>query len=200
MILPTVYLAAEDRLGLAVGRKLIAEKPPLTVYREENASGFAKLRKKAPNYAEMGRQGFPVLALTDLDNLPCAPRLLADWLDQPIHPNFLLRVCVREVEAWLMGDTKALAELLRLPAVRIPAAPEVLPDPKATLISLAQRAPRKIREAITPIGSASIGPGYNQLLSAFVADSWSPHLAAEVCPSLARARKRIAELAQRVIV
>lgn len=198
MIFSTVYLAAEDRLGLAVGRKLIAEKPPLTVYREENASGFAKLKKKASNYAEMGRKGFPVLVLTDLDNAACAPQLLSDWLDGPIPPDFLLRVCVREVEAWLLGDAKAVAELLRLSIARIPTAPEALLDPKATLISLAQRAPRKIREALTPTGSSSIGPEYNQVLSAFVEDSWNPHLAAETCHSLARTRERIAELADRV--
>lgn len=42
---PTVYLAAEDLPGLAVGRKLVAEHSTLTVYREENGHGFGMLKK-----------------------------------------------------------------------------------------------------------------------------------------------------------
>jgi hypothetical protein len=60
---------------------------------------------------------------------------------------------------------------------------------------LAQKAPRKIRFGLTPQGSASIGPEYNDLLSAFIADSWCISRAADRAPSLKRARKRLNELA-----
>jgi hypothetical protein len=63
MMLSTVYLAAEDEPGLAVGRKLVSETPPLTVYREENAHGFGGLKNKVPNFQQMGTHGFPVLII-----------------------------------------------------------------------------------------------------------------------------------------
>lgn len=56
-MLPTVYLAAEDVPGLAVGRKLVAEYPALSVYREENARGYGSLKIKTPNYDQMGANG-----------------------------------------------------------------------------------------------------------------------------------------------
>jgi hypothetical protein len=191
----TVYLAAEDEPGLAVGRKLIGEHPGLTIFREENARGYGTLKRKAPSYDEMGRTGLPVLLLTDLDDDPCPSGKIADWLRRTPSPGFLFRVCVREVEAWLLADREAMAGFLRIAPGAIPAAPESLPDPKAKLIELAQKSPHRIRKGLTPIGSASIGPGYNKLLEQFIADSWCLDRAARGAPSLSRARQRVRELA-----
>ena len=198
MIYSTVYLAAEDIVGLAVGRRLIAEAKPLTVYREENGRGFGTLKKKVGNYQKMSTLGFPVLMLTDLDAYPCAAHLKHEWLKQDSTDDFLFRVCVREVEAWLLGDGVGVANLLRIRRSLVPTNPETLMDPKAELIRLAQKAPARIRKAITPIGTASIGPGYNEVLEPFIAENWSPEIAAGNCPSLHRTRRRIAELAGRV--
>ena len=71
MMLTTVYLAAEDVPGLAVGRRLVAEQRVLSVYRVKLGFGFGNLKKKAPDYDQMGKNGFPVLMLTDLDTAPC---------------------------------------------------------------------------------------------------------------------------------
>lgn len=198
MIYSTVYLAAEDIPGLAVGRKLIAEAKPLTVYREENARGHGKLKKKVESYQNMGRCGLPVLMLTDLDTFECAPAFKRTWLRQEVSTDFLFRICVREVEAWLLGHCSAMAEMLRIPMSQLPSNPEQLADPKAELIRLSQRSPAKIRKAITPVGTSSIGPGYNDLLETFIRESWMPEVAAESCPSLKKTRRRIAELAGRV--
>ena len=196
----TVYLAAEDVPGLAVGRKLVAEHPALTVYREENGRGFGTLKRKTPNYDKMGANGFPVLLLTDLDTDPCPSEKVTGWLGrQPSH-GFLFRICVREVEAWLLADREAMAAFLKIKAAALPTAPESLPDPKAKLIELAQKAPRKIRDGMTPVGRASIGPDYNELLSGYISDCWSTDRAAIIAPSLARARQRIGELANAVAV
>lgn len=196
-MLPTVYLAAEDAPGLAVGRKLVSEQPILSVYNNggENARGFSNLRKKTPNFDQMGAKGFPVLMLTDLDGDPCPSGKIADWLGRVPSRGFLFRLCVREVEAWLLADRAAMAAFLRIKEDKLPTAPESLADPKAVLIKLAQAAPRKIRVGLTPIGQAAIGPDYNELLSGFIADSWSIDRAAARAPSLKRARKRVGELA-----
>jgi Domain of unknown function (DUF4276) len=198
MTYSTVYLAAEDIPGLAVGRKLIAEAKPLTVYREENARGNGRLKKNVKSYDEMGRCGLPVLMLTDLDSFECATALKNTWLKHDTAADFLFRICVREVEAWLLGHCSAMAELLRIPMSQISSNPEQLADPKAELIRLAQRSPAKIRKAITPVGTSSIGPGYNDLFETFIRESWVPEVAAKSCPSLEKTRRRIAELADRV--
>lgn len=198
MTYSTVYLVAEDIPGLAVGRKLIAEAKPLAVYREENARGHGRLKKNVESYQNMGRCGLPVLMLTDLDAFECAPALKRTWLMADTSTDFLFRICVREVEAWLLGHCSAIAELLRIPMSQISSSPEQLADPKAELIRLAQGSPAKIRKAMTPSGTSSIGPGYNELLEAFIRESWMPEVAAESCPSLEKTRRRIAELAVRV--
>jgi Domain of unknown function (DUF4276) len=194
-MLSTVYLAAEDVPGLAVGHRLVAEQSALSVYRDKNGHGFGNLKKKAPSYDQMGKNGFPVLMLTDLDTAPCPSGKIHDWLGRKPNRGFLFRICVREVEAWLLADIKAMGAFLKIKEENIPTAPESLPDPKAMLIKLAQKAPRKIRVGLTPQGSAPIGPEYNDLLSGFIADSWSIDRAVTRAPSLQRARKRVGELA-----
>lgn len=197
-MLPTVYLVAEDVPGLAVGRKLIAQEPPLTVYRDENGHGYGTLKRKSPNYQQMGSHGMPVLMLTDLDTYACPSELIREWIGAPPSPGFLFRVCAREIEAWLLADREAMAAFLRINITRIPKNPESLVDPKATLIALAQRAPRNIRIGLTPEPGAVIGPDYNSLLGEYISGSWSPALAAQNAPSLARARARIRGLAAQV--
>lgn len=195
-MLPTVYLAAEDEPGLAVGRKLVEEAAPLTVYREENARGFGRLKTKAPNFQKMGELGFPVLMITDLDTRPCPPGMIDDWLGRKPSQGFLFRICVREVEAWLLAHRVAMARFLGVALSRIPTAPELLPDPKAKLIEVAQCSPyRKIRLGLKPVGSSTIGPDYNRLLGDFIRDLWNAGIASKASPSLARARERIRYLA-----
>jgi hypothetical protein len=62
----------------------------------------------------------------------------------------------------------------------------------------AQKSPRGILVGFTPIGRASVGPDYNELLKTFVDEHWSVARAVKLAPSLARARRRIAELAAAV--
>jgi hypothetical protein len=192
----TIYLAAEDLPGLAIGRRLIAEQPVLMIYREENGHGFGSLKRKTPRYDQMAANGMPVLLLTDLDNDHCPPAKIAGWLGRIPSRGFLFRICVREVEAWLLADKPAMAELLKLKEDHLPSAPELLSDPKAKLIELAQKSPRKIRDGLTPRGSASIGPYYNEFLTEFITHKWSIDRAANRAPSLSRARTRVSQLAK----
>lgn len=196
-MLSTLYLVAEDELGLAVGRRLVGEVPNLSIWREENARGYAGIQMKTPSYHQMGFR-MPVLALTDLDARPCPSGLVDNWLSQRPSPGFLLRVCVREVEAWLLADPAKLAKLLNIPIQKIPTEPEQVPDPKRLLIQLAKKASKRVRTALTPVGSAAIGPGYNDVLSQFVMKTWDPAEAATRAPSLAKARLRLHQLGERI--
>jgi hypothetical protein len=132
-MLPTVYLAAEDVPGLAVGRKLVGEHPQLMVWREENGHGFGALKRKITSYDQMGANGFPVLLLTDLDTDPCAPGKVTGWLGRAPSRGFLFRICVREIEAWLLADRKAMASFLKVKEDILPDAPEALSNPKGKL-------------------------------------------------------------------
>ncbi len=195
-MLSTVYLAAEDAPGLALGRKLVLEAAPLTIYFEENGHGYGALKKKTPNYQRIGRH-MPVLMLTDLDACACPAKLIDDWLGVSPSEGFLFRICVREIEAWLLAHREAMAEFLSIDLSKIPLAPEGLKNPKEELIRLAQKAPRQIRMGLTPEGSATIGPRYNELLVGFIRDQWDPVVAGKNAPSLNRARERIRQLAVR---
>jgi hypothetical protein len=132
----------------------------------------------------------PVLLLTDLDQWACAPDLLREWLAHPKHPDFLLRIAVREVEAWVLAADNALERFLGLRrACRIDF-PERMHDPKAELLKLAMQSPRRdIRDALVRREGSGIlkqGPAYNSTLASFVVSSWDQAIAVEKCPSLAR--------------
>jgi hypothetical protein len=189
-----VFLAAEDELGIAAGRKLIDEVPPLSVFREFRGAGYARLRDRCTNYEAMAANGLPVLLLTDLDAAPCPAVLIQDWLGRQPHPEFLFRICVREVEAWLLADSRGLADYLGVSAALIPRAPEGIDDPKRELLNIAARSRRAVRARVRPRESATIGPGYNAFFGEFVRDHWSPVDAARRSPSLERARGRLAAL------
>jgi len=191
---PDVYLAAEDEPGLAIGRKLIANAAPLRIYREENARGTGNLKNKIRSYQKMGVR-MPVLMITDLDEKPCPSKLIKDWLGVAPSKGFLFRICVREVEAWLLAHREAMAAFLNIAESKLPMEPEKLTDPKAELIRLARHAPRNIRVGLTPVDSATIGPNYNMLLKEFIQKAWSPAIASARAPSLERARQRIDQLA-----
>lgn len=198
----SIILVAEDELGLALGRRLIQEQPSLTVWRASDAHGCGAIRRNLLKYDQTARNGLPVLALTDLDTRPCCTLLFDEWLGKGrwLHPDMLLRVCVREAEAWLMADPEPLARLLRVPSSRIPLQPESLDDPKRALLDLAGRAPARVRKGLLPAtgSTARIGPDYNALLCPLVATEWNIVKAATRAPSLAKARQRVAELAARV--
>ena len=58
-----VYLAAEDALGLAFGRRLLREWPVLHVCGEKDGQGFGNLRRDASKYGRMAQNGVPVLLI-----------------------------------------------------------------------------------------------------------------------------------------
>jgi len=137
------------------------------------------------------RQG--VLLLTDLDRLECPLALLGDWLKgQTTPPSLLLRIAVRTVESWVLSDHAVMRALIGVRAT-LPPRPDELPNPKQHLLKLAQRAPRDIRlDLLKQHGAmACQGLGYNSRLSEWIRSAWSPSRAAEISPSLRRARERL---------
>ncbi len=196
-----VNIATEDELSEAVAVRLIKEAfGDGRVGNRLGRKGNGYLIKKLPSLRQMANRE-PVLLLTDLDDTNCAPILLQQWSGgQALPDNLLLRVAVRETEAWLLADRNGLADLLGISPDKTPLDPESIPDPKRFLLSLAHRAKRTVRsELIASKGAvASQGLGYNRLLSYFVSNNWQLEAAIDNSASLSKAVVRLRELADRM--
>lgn len=193
-----VVLATEDALSEAVGQRMVEDADSgLTVTQTLRQGGFGYLKSRMRSFCELARRT-PVLLLTDLDTEECPATLIEDWSRRDAIPKRLLfRVAVRQVESWLLADRDGMARLLKVSTRLLPRDPDVLPDAKRSLLQLAQRAPRAIREDLVAESGAAAaqGLGYNAVLSSFVRTSWNPSRAEHRSSSLARARMRVSELA-----
>jgi hypothetical protein len=198
-----VTIATEDELSESVAVRLVNSvfgdgrigHPPL------GRKGNGYLKKRLPNFRQMAKREI-VLVLTDLDDSDCAPSLLEKWADGQAFPeNLLVRVAVREIEAWLLSDRNGMANLLGISPNKIPLDVESLGDPKRFLLNLARNAKREVRsELIVAKGAAaSQGLGYNRLLSAFAATNWQLEDAINSSASLSKAVFRLREAAGRTI-
>ena len=195
-----IYIATEDALSEAVAERLVLEaNHGLSIAVRMGRKGNTYLQQKAAGLAKTACS-IPVFLLTDLDRVDCPPTLINDWLGRRHLPQgFLFRVAVREIEAWLLADRGAFAKFSGVPVNKVPQNPESLDDPKQMLINLIRRHGRSaIKSEILPDedSNANVGIGYNQILSGFVRDSWSPVKAAKHADSLARARNRLSEIAR----
>jgi len=179
-------------------RRLIRELAPRwTVSLVDKCGGVDRMRSQMPRY----RQASHVmrhLLLADLDRHSCPPALLSAWGARSEPRRLMLRIAVREVESWLLGDRAGVAGWLQVPAVKVPAQPEAEADPKATLLALGRRSrSRRFASEFCPApgSSASQGPLYNAHVSRFVNDHWNLAAARTAVPSLERACLRIVEWA-----
>lgn len=187
-------IVAEDVLSLAVLRRVIAESGrDFLVSREFQTRGYGRIKSGIPKFRNACK-ALPHIVLTDLDQAACPVALLSDWGAIDLPESMMLRVAVREVEAWLLADRKGIADFLGVAVTKVPQAPEQESDPKRCLLNLVRKGrKRRLAEDIAPApgSSASIGPLYNQRLSAFVENQWQPWQACETSPSLARSLERL---------
>jgi hypothetical protein len=190
-----INIAVEDLLSEAVARRLLTDSGKgFSVGVVYNRGGNGYLRKTARGWNSAAK-GTPFFLLTDLDAIACPSLLRSTWLSDTLHPNFIFRVAVREVESWLLADQASLASFLRVPKSICPEQPDDLFDPKATLIALASRSPLNLIKArIVPRAksTAKQGRDYNGCLSEFVMTRWTPNQAALSSPSLDRCRRKLA--------
>lgn len=191
MLVIPINLAVEDQLSSEVARRVLASRPARysvkTVY---DKGGFGYLKRQATAFNNAAK-GAPFFLLTDLDTYECPPALIKAWLEKPKHPHFLLRVAVREIEAWLLGDALGLTEFLGAKRNASLGNPEQLEDPKRTLLGIALTCPRRdLRDAIVfqdrRSGNLRPGPDYNGALGSFVASHWRIQTARRSCESLNR--------------
>ncbi len=137
----------------------------------------------------------PCFVLTDLDDRPCAPGLITEWLGAPppYRSNFIFRVAVREVEAWLLADHGAIAKFLG--RVKEYVSREIrqadrLPDPKQKLLQLAQRTKKtELQKDILRLENGGLrqGPAYNIRIGEYISKYWDIGNAVKFSDSLKRA-------------
>lgn len=197
----SVALATEDELSEAVGQRLLFEAcPALNTWPFLRKGGFGYLRSRMSSWCEMARQQ-PVLLLTDLDTAQCPVQLIDEWLGTFERPaNLILRVVVREIEAWLLADHQAMRHLIGNRG-RLPPNPDSLQDPKSHLLRLVDGyASRAVKDDLLAKDGAIArqGLGYNARLSELVQTTWDPERAALRSESLSRTRLRLREMADRV--
>ena len=194
-----IYLniAVEDDLSEMVIRKLIDSfYNKFHIQNVYSDNGFGYLKSNILGFNEASKF-YPFLVLTDLDRYDCPVELIEDWITFEKHKNLIFRISVREVEAWLLADSKGLATFFRISETNIPLNPETEEDPKNTIIKLAGKSrARRIREDITPIEGASIGPNYNGCLGEFVMNRWSVAAAAARSKSLKKAYDQLKKFQQ----
>lgn len=197
--MPSICLATEDSLSESVGRRLIAELGSnIEVGLTFRKNGFGYLKANIDKFCRVAQRS-PLFLITDLDKEKCAEKLISKWTGNRTLPkNFLFRVAVHEIEAWLLADHIGMRELLGEEARKLPLDPDQLPDPKQSLLRLASRAPRAVRNdlVVQPGIVASQGLGYNQRLGEFVRETWDPNRAASRSSSLSRTLKRLQQLSK----
>lgn len=134
----------------------------------------------------------PWLVIVDLDqDAECAARAKTDWLATPSN-HMCFRIAVRSVEAWLLADAERLSSFLSIREAHVPAQPELLADPKLTLVNLARASRnRNVREDLVPRPESGrkVGAAYLSRMTEFVSDhvkGWRPTEASKRSDSLRR--------------
>jgi hypothetical protein len=186
-------LAVEDELSEAALRRLLAaSERGYAVGHVYGRTGNGYLKNSIDGW-NAGAQYTPFAVATDLDDSACPPRLIEAWFATPMHHNLLFFVAVREIESWLLADRQNLSDYFGIQERHFPHNPDALPDPKATLVEIARRARRSVRDCVVPRSgsTAKQGPDYNACLSEFVFKRWSIPTAARESPSLDRAVRKV---------
>ena len=105
----TLYIVCEDQLSEAVMRKMVAGSSSTLI------KDIVSLGKKGRGYIKKrindfnNQNALPFFVLADLDKDECAPVLIKSWMRRPLQQNIVFRIAVREVESWLLADTKGFS-------------------------------------------------------------------------------------------
>src|SRR5579859_6905926 len=121
---PLIVLATEDVLSEHAGLRLAVE-AGLQVSQLIRRNGKGYLQSRIRNFCQMATFQ-TVLVIADLDRARCPSELLADWFGtREVPSGLIVRIAVREVEAWILADHQAMRELVGSRAGRLPDDPEM---------------------------------------------------------------------------
>jgi len=191
----SVNLAVEGASDVSVLKRILSY-VGLAVAGVYGRGGKSQLDKSIAAYNEAAKLR-PWVVVRDLDrDAACAPDLVAELL--PVPAEWMrFRVAVREIETWILADAGAVSRFLGIRRALVPAAPEILDDPKRALIDLASQSRwESIKADMVRVAGASIseGPAYVSRINEFVTNTWSPHVARHRSDSLRRCIQRLKTL------
>jgi hypothetical protein len=191
----SINIAFEDILSQLVMERILNFCGDFSVVTNLGGRGFGFLKNNAVKYNKAAHSGTSFFMLTDLDTARCPSALISEWLQGYAKAdNFLFRVAVTEIEAWILADRKGVSQFLNVSLDLVPSVADAEKDPKRTLVKLAARSrSRRIRTDLVPRTgtTAQVGPNYNGTVGEFVRESWSIEEAMTNSPSLHRAVHRI---------
>lgn len=185
----------EGLSDLSACRKLITAAgaiPGVSYFRPVRGTGKQNVDMRLAGLNAVSHFGRPILVLRDLDHdASCAPKLVKKLIKDS-HDNFLLRICVRELEVWLMADRNNFAKYCGCKISTIPKDPELLADPKATIVGWADAgSASKLRSHLTAARAKGVPEwaALGQWHSDFAENHWDILAAIESgrAPSLGRA-------------
>lgn len=193
----TVSLVVEGDSDLPVARKLITD-ARLEAWLELDCAGKSYLDRHLPSYNNAAK-GSPWFVLRDLDNdAPCASAFLKG-LNFEVSKWMCFRLAVRELEAWLLADSKGFSRFFEVREDLIPRDPDLERDPTLTIVDLARKSrSSRVRSGMAPArGScAQVGELYEAMIIEFGTRQWSLARAAQHSESLRRARRALRQLGQ----
>ncbi len=187
-------LAVEDLVSETVIRTIIKQSGrPFLIGRCYGKKGAGYLKSKIRGFNNAAK-GIPFFVLTDLDQVECVPILLQSWVNIPLHPNFIFRVAVKEIESWILADRKNFAQYFQISIKYIPKNTDEILDPKRELIKIVSKSKKRdLKEAIVPQkgGTARIGPDYNAKICEFINTKWNVYSAMKFSRSLKKTYDKI---------
>ncbi len=192
-----IFIAAEDRLAMAVAAKIITNsKTNYTILQPFISNGSSKLKILASRFNIVAEKETVFLFTDQDDHETCPASIIHEWLNgRPKHHNLLFRVAVMEVESWLLADHKNIGSYLGVKKEFLPSQSDLLKDPKQTLLNLVQKHSTKTalkRDLLpSPGDTRKVGPNYNGPLIKFVHEKWDIHEARRHSKSLDRSWDRL---------
>lgn len=156
-------------------------------------NGFGNIKKRINNINNSAN-GQVQLVMVDLDNRydGCPLNLINSWLEIPKHNNLIFRVCVQEVESWLLADRTNFPMYFQISRDRYPENVDTILDPKMVIFEgIKARGGSRMKEDLLPRDHAKIGPGYNSRMKIFIENHWDIEIAIKHSTSLCHMIQRI---------
>ena len=184
---------AAERLATSLGVRIEGA--------SRDAGGADAFWRSINRYNEAAKHCGLVLALGDHDEDTCVGPKLRKRI-KGRHSNLILRLSVRELEAWFLADAVQLGSHLSVSPAKFPRQPDKEKDPKRTLVNLSAKSTKPgIREGMVPKAgtSADRGPEYTLIMESFILTKWAPSEAAKRSPSLLRAIRALRTASSAII-
>lgn len=196
---PYVSVAVEGESDMGMARALLesaglALSRPCLVKR-----GVANLDSLLPRLSRTKIHN-PWIVFRDSDNQCPVELRMALIGSRPHDGGFELRFACSMTEAWLLADAENFSDHFKVPAQKVPRAPDQLRHAKRELLRLCRSSrSRRIRDDMTRADGAP-GPLYVIRLNEFALKRWDVVKAQERSPSLRRTIARLTSMRTQLLV